>query len=105
MRQSANRTGVIGNAGIIGVNVYGGDKACECDQQDAKQRHGAVRPASGPQIRLACHSAEVQPITMLIQRAFVVYRLPKVQPCEALFFAVANAPLAAASVFSMSSSV
>ena len=56
MSKSTDRARMIGNAGTVSVNVNRRDKTGNRDQQDAAQGDGAIRPRSGPQIRVPCHS-------------------------------------------------
>ena len=55
MGQRAHRTRVISCGGPRRMNVDGGNKPGQRDQDDAAHRHGGIRPASGPQVGLRLH--------------------------------------------------
>ena len=67
---------MIGRPGGAGMNVNGGDEAGEDNQDYTTDRDGDVSPLCGTRLMVPLHVG-VQPNTMLIQRAFVVHRLPK----------------------------
>ena len=57
--QRAHRTRVICRAGTRRMNVNGGNKPGQRDQDDAAYRHGGIRPASGPQVGLRLHAGSL----------------------------------------------
>jgi len=76
MGKRANRTRMVGDSGMAGMNVNRSQESGEDNQSYADQGYGGIRPLSEPLVFLCPHE-EGQSSTMLKQRGFVVHRLFK----------------------------
>jgi hypothetical protein len=76
MGKRADRTRMVGDLGMAGMNVNRSQESREDNQTYTDQGYGGIRPLSGPLVFLCPHE-EGEFSTMLKQRAFVVQRLFK----------------------------